>query len=191
MKRRSLFSVARGMCLSIFLGCGGPTSDPLPGRLNDTEYVRQRLAQGTTWKDGEELPIDKEELLLFAVSDGDAPVETVRVLLQSGADPDARESLLNKTPLFLAAYEGRVEIVQALIASGADVNAVDRFGNNALREAISAGHHDIVRLLLEAGAKPNQVNQDGESMADLASKYGTAEIQALFTANSVEVIRQH
>ena len=102
------------------------------------------------------------------------------MLLAADANVDARSSGLDKTPLFQAAFENRIEIAQLLLDHGADVNAVDALGRNALREAILAKHTEMVELLLQAGCNPRQKDTDGNTMADIAEKYGTAEVKARF-----------
>lgn len=60
------------------------------------------------------------------------------------------------TPLLLAAREGHVESVQALLNAGASVNqtsAGDR--TSPLLIATINGHFDLAKLLLETGADPN------------------------------------
>jgi hypothetical protein len=77
-------------------------------------------------------------------------VEIVKLLLQKGADPNAR-NIGSNTALMLAARRGHVEVVNALIAGGVDVNARDRSGGTALENARE--HPDVQRILRQAGAK--------------------------------------
>lgn len=110
--------------------------------------------------------------------------ETVKALLEGGAAPDAfRSENLNKTALFIAAYNGDKEICEMLLAHGADPNAVDMHGNTALREAIGNRKEKIVQLLLSKGANPDHKNQDGTSVRNLAEKHGTPAIKAHFAAS--------
>ena len=57
------------------------------------------------------------------------------------------------TPLMVAAYHGRLQMVRALIGHGAHLNAVDSDGFTAVMLADHSGHEDIVRTLVGCGAK--------------------------------------
>jgi ankyrin repeat protein len=59
------------------------------------------------------------------------PVDAVKVLLEAGADPDAKTPD-GDTALHLAAFAGKMEIVRALVAGGADMNVKDAAGKTAL-----------------------------------------------------------
>jgi ankyrin repeat protein len=74
--------------------------------------------------------------------------EAVRLLLAHGADVHARR-VHEITPLHWA---GNVEIARLLLDAGAVLDAVDRFGNTPLHDAVNAGHHDVVQYLLERGS---------------------------------------
>jgi len=57
--------------------------------------------------------------------------------------------------LMLAAMEGNTSIGELLISRGADVNAINDFGETALSLAAHKGHAPFVRALLANGASPN------------------------------------
>ena len=60
-----------------------------------------------------------------------------------------------QTPLMLAASHGRVNMVQELLAHGANVNAHDYDGSTALMCACEHGHAEIVGVLLaQPGCQP-------------------------------------
>jgi len=59
------------------------------------------------------------------------------------------------TPLIQAINLGRVEVVEILLAAGADVYLCQYGEDTPLGLATSLNNLDIVKLLLEAGANPN------------------------------------
>ena len=72
--------------------------------------------------------------------------------------------------MLLAAQEGHLEIVKALLAKGADVNAKSSVkGQPPLEHAAFGGHTDVVRLLLEEGVNVNAKNNAGTTALMLAA----------------------
>jgi hypothetical protein len=55
-------------------------------------------------------------------------------------------------PLGLAAMNGHVQVIEALIKYGADINAIDRKGRTALHYAAWRGHKNAISTLLDHGA---------------------------------------
>jgi ankyrin repeat protein len=62
--------------------------------------------------------------LHFAAASGSS--ETVRILLDAGADVNRREPQWGQTPLMFAAAAGRTDVVRVLLARGADARATAR-----------------------------------------------------------------
>jgi ankyrin repeat protein len=139
---------AGSACWVIFLGIQ-PTSkaralddalvaqdiDRVVRLLKDGASVHTRCLDGSDITEYWRLPVH------VAAESGNAPM--LRVLLDSGADPNASNSQ-GYTPLM------------------AIVNADNR-----------SGHRDCIRLLLERGAKINQQrNEDGGTVLHLAYRYG-------------------
>jgi ankyrin repeat protein len=60
------------------------------------------------------------------------PVDAVTVLLQAGADPDAKTPA-GDSALHLAAFAGKLAIVRALVEGGADIDLKDGAGKTALQ----------------------------------------------------------
>src|SRR3954471_25041454 len=72
-------------------------------------------------------------------------------MVASAANPMTKQM----NPLHAAAAEGDRRKVEALLASGADLEARDAAGWTALLRAIENGHNRLIELLLESGADPN------------------------------------
>lgn len=76
------------------------------------------------------------------------------------------------TPLMRASAEGDVAILRKLIASGAELNAVNGDGNNAIWLACVSGCLDTIELLVSAGANINNRNQEGATALIYAASAG-------------------
>ncbi len=88
----------------------------------------------------------------------------VRLLLARGANVNARNRR-GVTPLMLAAGTANVgtDIVQWLLDRGADPQAQDDLGKNALFYAAQNGHTDTLKLLLSKGVNINSRDKRGET----------------------------
>jgi ankyrin repeat protein len=89
--------------------------------------------------------------LIIAARSGQ--IGLVRLLLERGADVNARDKETEATALITAAHQGHVQVVEILLQKGADVNAKDKSGKTALSEATRYNHEDVVKLLKARGAK--------------------------------------
>ena len=78
-------------------------------------------------------------------------LQTVRQLLDSGADPRQRD-INGSTALHAAARGGQLQVMKLLLSSGADPDLADEQGRRPLYEAASAGSMECCRLLIEEGA---------------------------------------
>ena len=74
-------------------------------------------------------------------------VETVDLLLESGADPHAKDSFEGFTPLMFASTEGQLEVVRSLLGYGADPGVLDADGESAIDFAKTNGHAQVVEAL--------------------------------------------
>ena len=84
-------------------------------------------------------------------------------------------------PLWLAASEGKADVVRVLLAVGVDADAADGSGTTALMCAAVQNYATIVELCLAAGAQPLRVRQDGQTAVSLAAFFGRASsLGALF-----------
>ena len=91
----------------------------------------------------------------------------IEVLLQRGADIEARKDYMGWTALHEAArFWSRTWIVEFLLDHGADIHARDDSGNTPLHLAIAYFHRPVVELLLERGANLEAKNDAGQTACE-------------------------
>ncbi len=88
-----------------------------------------------------------------------------------------------ETALHVASSKGHLNSVQALIAAGADVNAVAANGETALFGAAFKGHLEVARALIEAGARVTVKNNSGDTALMAAARSGHREVLQLLKAS--------
>ena len=86
-----------------------------------------------------------------AVADDAGPVtkELVKMLLDAGADPNAK-SATDGTPLHTAAFTGNVAVIAMLLEKGADASAPDKKGHSPLDVARERGNTEAAAMLHDA-----------------------------------------
>ena len=67
------------------------------------------------------------------------------------------------TLLHYAAKENRLEVIEYLVSSGCDINAVDDDGQTPLHKSAMLGHTESVKLLTDKGANVNQIDNNGDT----------------------------
>ncbi|HMG72110.1 MAG TPA: ankyrin repeat domain-containing protein [Pyrinomonadaceae bacterium] len=113
----------------------------------------------------------------FARATMDGNLRRMRWLHFAGAKIDARSSLGN--PLFLAASEGKLEVVRYLLDEGADVNARANSDSTPLAEAAYYGHVDVIKELLLRGADINAIGEQGTALDIASNRKNTATADLL------------
>lgn len=85
----------------------------------------------------------------------------LRMLLEAGEPAEGYEAIDGSTCLVMAARCGHGQIVDLLLAYGADAQVRTGKGSTALHHAVSGGSFDVVNSLIAAGVEVNEPNQDG------------------------------
>jgi len=107
-------------------------------------------------------------------------VFTVAVILSAALAVD--------TDLVDAARRGEVEVVQTLLAKGADVNAAEGDGLTALHAAAEQGHVEVAELLISAGAELEASTRIGQYTAlHLAARRGHGSVVQVLVGAGADV----
>jgi ankyrin repeat protein len=84
--------------------------------------------------------------------------DMIQSLIRKGADINYQNSRMN-APLHLAAWKGYVEVVELLLASGAQVNIkTSNYSKMPLHYAAEEGHLDVAKLLIGYNADINCIS---------------------------------
>lgn len=79
---------------------------------------------------------------------GFGDMDLVKLLLEKGADIDAKDRL-GRTALIHASMKGKTDIIELLIKSGADATIKDDFGNTASRYAAAKYSEDFKSMMMQ------------------------------------------
>lgn len=95
-----------------------------------------------------------------------------------------------ETPLHVVAVWGRIDLAEALLAGGAEINRPGEHRYTALHEAVSQGKVEMVRWLLDHGADPHLVNESSLNAWQLAIMlHPQVEMAAALLAGGAEINR--
>ena len=92
------------------------------------------------------------------------------------------------TPLHLAAFFGHAEVLDRLLAAGADLNAVstNSLRNTPLHAAVAGGHADAALRLIERGAGVNVSDAGGHTPFHIAAEGGYVPIVKAMLARGAD-----
>lgn len=113
----------------------------------------------------------------------------MRWLLDHGAQPNRTER--EWTALHYASFAGHAELVDHLLAAGADINARSTNGSTVIMMAAREGHATIAKQLLAAGANPALKNDFDDDAVSWAMRQRNFDIAKSFTSaeNFAELAR--
>ena len=87
-----------------------------------------------------------------------------------------KEELQLNTDLHRAAAKGDTKIVEVLIISGVDIDAVTKKNNTPLHFAAEKGHTEVAKLLIKKGANFDVVDIEGDTPLHRAAEKGRTEV---------------
>lgn len=127
--------------------------------------------------------------------EGQEGVEEIKSLIKKGINekyPNEkiigyRIDIKNMCPIHIAAEFGYIEIVEALIENGADINIKGRYDYTALHKACQSNKIDIVKILIKNGADVNIKNDIKQTALYYALEYGYEEIVDILMKNGANL----
>ena len=106
----------------------------------------------------------------------DGDLEEVKSLIRENQNVILRRDRWGATALHHAAAKGSKDVVELLLATGADVNATSNDGSTPLHDAAARGHKDVAELLLARGADVNARRSSGDTPLYCAATKDVAEL---------------
>ncbi|KAF8258800.1 ankyrin repeat-containing domain protein [Lactarius quietus] len=91
------------------------------------------------------------------------------------------------TPLHLASYAGRLQVVRSLLRRGMDVNVGGYQNKTALLYASWLGRHDVVQFLLDHGADVNSRDDYHTTPLHFAANKGHADVVQVLLEHNANV----
>ncbi len=89
--------------------------------------------------------------------------DVVRALIKAGARVDACDGVKRCTPLHMAARRDNVEVAEALLDCGANLEAPDSLGETPLRRSVNCNQTGVAALLLARGADIHSRGSKGKT----------------------------
>jgi ankyrin repeat protein len=173
----------------------GKTKTGLQGEVEliykkgDKDWVLDAIAAKSAKKMDEKYAARLSELgtfpLHFAANIGD--LGKVESELKRGTPVDLPEAIKQSTALMFASERGFSEIVERLVASGANVNHKNKYGFTALHAAVSGQHLAVVKYLVKKGAEIDAQDNLGQTPLYFAAERGSLDLTRVLVENGADV----
>jgi len=118
---------------------------------------------------------------------GGGYLDLVKLLLDRGADVNAKSSNVCHTPLHFAVEQNHKGIVELLLARGANINAKDINGLTPLYWATELRRQEVAELLLSNDAEVDLPDNTGNTPLMRAAYHGFVDIAGLLLAHGANV----
>ena len=126
-----------------------------------------------------------EQIVTAAMKDATADVID---LLEKGADVNAKGEYSGWSPLFMAARNGNIELLNLLLSYGADASAKSSVRNRtALMEAVRRRKGEAVKALLTAYPDVDAVDWEGYTVLMFAAISGQHDIVNILVTHGADV----
>jgi ankyrin repeat protein len=130
---------------------------------------------------------DNKVTALHVAAQRNSNPEIVKLLLDAGANPNARDSRIDGTPLLGAALGGHVENARLLLDAGADLWQKFPPGRTLLHVAAQGGFGELIKLFIEKGLDPNALDEKGSTAASWAAQNGHVEALKLMLELGMDI----
>lgn len=87
-------------------------------------------------------------------------------MLDGGLSPNVKDKVFHEPIIFQSLKAKNTETLEAMLDSGADVNATNSLGKTLVFDALDNQAYDHVLLLLDRGADPSVKAKNGWSMSN-------------------------
>lgn len=160
--------LAAFLFLPCFVGCGGSSNEsaeidePQPELALAIPKQNVIALEAEGGEDNENSDVQMSDGA-FRLAAEKGRVEKVVAALKSGFDADTVDPATQFTALHLAAHEGHLAVVKALIAHDATVDRRAQNDLTPLHLAAYNGHTEVVEWLLESGAKVDARDREGKT----------------------------
>ena len=114
-------------------------------------------------------------------------LEIMRLLVNSGANVNLTDDDEGWTPLHAAARNGRREVGQQLLASGARLDARNHAQQTPLQLSCGFGRLEFSRFLIDCGSDVKSRDKDDIVPLDMASRYGHVDVARLLLDRGSDV----
>ena len=136
--------------------------------------------------EGVVVPVERDAPLALAARKNDSA--TARGLLAAQPRPDVNQRTADgTTALHWAVYHNDVDLVEKLIAAGADVKAKNDYGATPMSEAAVVGNAQVIRKLLASGADTESANADGQTALMVIARTSNVEAAKLLIGRRANV----
>jgi ankyrin repeat protein len=118
-------------------------------------------------------------------------VEVAQLLVERGTEvnvgDETKQGGERSTPLHAAVVANRPDMVEFLLARGADATATDSTGRTPLHFAAESLYTQIGKMLLAKGAKVNAVSKTGDTPLHGAAKFGRTKMAETLLGHGADV----
>ncbi len=166
------------IALAVFIKVNNPYRE-----YSTSQYWESATIESVNQVPDEALALgNKNGPVLMWAAMGSTDPNTIKALVERGADINESDGIFKGTPLTGAAgYSKNPEIIRELVKLGADISKKVHNNETALMVAAQYNHNPgIIEVLVSLGADTNDVNLQGKTALDLAkSSQNTTAQQSL------------